>query len=106
MIMFDIVKYTLIGLFSYLLYVILDIVLPPFNFPKNIPTIPFYVSFLGAYTNLDQRDIYNLYLREKLEKYGAVKIYFASRWNILITRPEYLLEMFRNEDVYSKRETT
>lgn len=103
MIMFDIVKYTLIGLFSYLLYVILDIVLPPFNFPKNIPTIPFYVSFLGAYTNLDQRDIYNLYLREKLEKYGAVKIYFASRWNILITRPEYLLEMFRNEDVYSKR---
>lgn len=101
--MFYIIKYFLIGIFTYLLYLILDIVFPPFNFPKNIPTIPFYVAFLGAYTNMDQKDIYNIYLREKLEKYGAVKIFFASRWNILITRPEYLLEMFRNEDVYTKQ---
>ncbi|EMG48581.1 DIT2 Cytochrome P450-DIT2 [Candida maltosa Xu316] len=100
--MFSIIKYTFIGVITYLFYLILEIIFPPFNFPKNIPTIPFYVSFLGAYTNLDQADIYNLYIREKLEKYGAVKIYFASRWNILITKPEYLLEMFKNEDVFAK----
>ena len=60
------------------------------------------MSFLGACTNLDQEDIYKLYLREKLEKYGAVKMYFASRWNILITKPDFLLEMFKNEDVFAK----
>lgn len=100
--MFQLLKYIFIGGFTYLLYLILEIVFPPFNFPRNIPTIPFYVSFLGACTNLDQEDIYKLYLREKLEKYGAVKMYFASRWNILITKPDFLLEMFKNEDVFAK----
>ncbi|KAG7662654.1 DIT2 [[Candida] subhashii] len=99
---FQIIKYSIIAIFTYIVYTILEIVIPPFNFPRNIPTIPFYVSFLGAYTNLDQKQIYNIYLREKLEKYGAVKIYFASRWNILVSKPEYLITIFKNEDVYAK----
>ncbi|KAI3405914.2 DIT2 [Candida oxycetoniae] len=74
------------------------IVVPPFSFPRNIPTIPFYVSFLG----LDQLQLYEKYLREKLEKYGAVKIYFASRWNILVSKPEYLVHIFKNEDIFAK----
>ncbi|KAK6459979.1 Dit2 protein [Scheffersomyces coipomensis] len=88
-----------IGVF---VYVISTIIIPPFEFPTNIPTIPFYVSFLGTYTNMDQEEIYNKYLRAKLEKYGAVKIYFASRWNILVTKPEYLQEVFKYEDIYAK----
>lgn len=92
----------LIGAFTYVGYSIVKIVLPPANFPTNIPTIPFYVSFLGTYTRLDQEQIFNLHLREKLEKFGAVKIYFAGRWNILVTKPEYLVEVFKNELVYTK----
>ncbi|KAK6205099.1 Dit2 protein [Scheffersomyces amazonensis] len=83
-------------------YKILCIIFPPFNFPKNIPTIPFYVSFLGLITSFDQEDIYKIYLKEKMEKHGAVKIYFASRWNILVSKPEYLLEIFKSEDIYAK----
>jgi cytochrome P450 len=89
----------LLGVFC---YVIFSVILPPRNFPKNIPTIPFYVSFLGFFTRLDQRGIYELYLREKLESNGAVKIYFASRWNILVSRPKYLVEIFRKESIYAK----
>lgn len=85
-----------------LVYKILKIVLPPWNFPRNIPTIPFYVSFLGLFTNLDQKEVYDLYLREKMEKYGAVKIYFASRWNILVTKPELLDEVLKDEDTFAK----
>lgn len=85
-----------------ILFTIRSIILPPNNFPANIPTIPFYVSFLGIFTQLDQREIYDLYLRKDLEKYGAVKIYFASRWNILVIDPDYLLELFRKERVYAK----
>lgn len=81
---------------------VISAVFPPRKFPRNIPTIPFYVSFLSLYTDLDQKQIYEKYLKEKLEKYGAVKIYFASRWNILVTRPEYLQQMFKEEDVFAK----
>ncbi|KAI5954369.1 DIT2 [Candida jiufengensis] len=87
---------------AYVLFKILEVVLPPWNFPRNIPTIPFYVSFLSSFGKYDQIDIFNLYLREKLEKYGAVKIYFASRWNILVSRPELLVEIFKNDGVFAK----
>ncbi|ONH66715.1 Cytochrome P450-DIT2 [Cyberlindnera fabianii] len=95
----SLIGYTLVGV---LLYAVLSVVFPPLNFPHNIPTIPFYVSFLGTYTKMDQRDIYERYLRTKLEKYGAVKIYFANRWNILVVKPEYLNQMFKEEDVFAK----
>ncbi|KAI5968301.1 DIT2 [Candida margitis] len=100
--LYELVKSVTALVVGFAIYSILEVVFPPFNFPRNIPTIPFYVSFISSWTNLDQKDIYNKYLREKLEKYGAVKIYFASRWNILVTRPEYLVEVFKNEDIYAK----
>lgn len=78
------------------------VVWPPKNFPTNIPTIPFYVTFIGAVTNWDQEKIYNVYYREKLEKYGAVKVYFASKWNVLVTRPEYLVQILRCNDIFEK----
>lgn len=102
MVMFEFIKVVAASLLGFGLYLLLEIVFPPLCFPRSIPTIPFYVSFLSSWTNLDQRDIYNTYLREKLEKYGAVKIYFASRWNILVTRPEYLIQVFKHEDIYAK----
>lgn len=95
-------NYVALIIFVTLVWFSKTIVIPPWNFPKNIPTIPFYVSFLGAYTKLDQTQIYDIYLREKLEKYGAAKIYFASRWNILVTRHNYLQQIFNDEDVFTK----
>lgn len=74
----------------------------PSNMPKNIPSVPFYISLLGLWTDMGQDEIYDRWLRQPLEKYGAVKIWFAGRWNVLVTRPDYVSEMFRNEDVYAK----
>lgn len=91
-----------ISVVFYILYLILGIIFPPWNFPKNIPTIPFYVSFLTTIFDMDQIDLFERYIREPMDKYGAVKIYFASRWNILISKPEYLSEIFRDEDTFSK----
>lgn len=51
---------------------------------------------------MDQREIYEKCLRDKLEKYGAVKIYFANRWNILVSKPELLQQMFRDENTFAK----
>ena len=74
----------------------------PSNMPKNIPRVPIYVSLLGLWSDMGQDEIYARWLAKPLEDYGAVKIWFAGRWNVLTTRPEYLTDMFRNEDIYAK----
>lgn len=79
-----------------------SLVHPPKNFPRNIPVIPFYVSFITLFKKVDQEWIYHNYLQEPLNKHGAVIIYFGSRWNILLQRPEYLSEMFKDISIYEK----
>ena len=74
----------------------------PWDMPRNIPSVPIYVSLIGLWSNMGQDEIYQRWLRAPLEKHGAVKIFFAGRWNVLVTRPEYLTDMFRREDVYAK----
>lgn len=74
----------------------------PSNFPKNIPAVPIHLSLIGLWSDMGQDEIYDRWLRQPLEKYGAVKIWFAGRWNILMTRPEYLSDMLKREDVFAK----
>ncbi|CCD22582.1 putative cytochrome P450 NDAI_0A04250 [Naumovozyma dairenensis CBS 421] len=100
-------KMTLIKLFliiflSLLGLLIFKVVVPPLDFPQNIPTIPFYVIFLPSIFDIDQTQLYNIYIRKSMEKYGAVKIFFGSRWNILVSRPEYLAQMFKDENTFAK----
>lgn len=75
---------------------------PPRGFPKNIPTIPFYYALLPLFRDCDQAELYRQYLKEPLEKYGAVKIFFGGRWNILVRKPSYIAEVFKHEDIYAK----
>ncbi|CCH58047.1 hypothetical protein TBLA_0A02480 [Henningerozyma blattae CBS 6284] len=85
-----------------LVYLAYKVVFPPLNFPRNIPTIPFYVNFLPILFGIDQLDVFRLYLAEPLERYGAVKIFFGSRWNILVSKPEYLSQLFKDENTFAK----
>ncbi|PLB42266.1 cytochrome P450 monooxygenase xanG [Aspergillus candidus] len=73
----------------------------PWNLP-NLPRIPFYVSIIGLWSSMGQDEIYERWLRKPLESHGAVLIWFAGRWSILVTKPEWLTDMFRNEDLYAK----
>ncbi|ERF73021.1 hypothetical protein EPUS_07115 [Endocarpon pusillum Z07020] len=88
-----------VGALAILLYRLLRI---PSNLPKNIPAVPIYISLLGLWSDMGQDEIYDRWLRQPLEKYGAVKIWFAGRWNLLVTRPEYLSDMLKHEDVFAK----
>ena len=74
----------------------------PSSMPQNIPTVPIYISLLGLWSDMGQDEIYDCWLREPLERHGAVKIWFAGRWNVLATRSSFLIDMFRHEDVYAK----
>ncbi|KAJ5681380.1 Cytochrome monooxygenase xanG [Penicillium maclennaniae] len=74
----------------------------PSDLPKNIPIVPIYISLLGLWSDMGQDAIFDRWLRTPLEKHGAVRIWFAGRWNVLATRPQFLVDMFRHEDVYAK----
>ena len=76
--------------------------LPPSDFPKNIPTVPFYVTLIPLFKDVDQAELYRKHLEAPLLQYGAVKIFFGSRWNILIQRPTFVAEVFKHEDIYAK----
>lgn len=95
---------TLIGLAVFCLFFLCihRLLNPPRSFPRNIPTIPIYVSFLGFFTKLDQTEIYNQYLKPTLEKHGAACYFFGARWNILVQRPSLLSEILKNEDAFAK----
>ncbi|KAI9891478.1 MAG: cytochrome P450-dit2 [Vezdaea aestivalis] len=82
--------------------VLYALVHPPRNFPRELPEVPFHVSLLPLFRAVDQADMYKQYLEKPLADFGAIKIYFGARWNILITRPEYVAEMFKDEDIYAK----
>lgn len=89
---------TFFGVVSFFIYLFT----PPSNFPKNIPTIPFYYALLPLFRDVDQAELYRQYMKEPLEKYGAVKLFFGGQWNILVRKPAYIAEVFKYEDIYAK----
>ncbi|KAJ9660034.1 hypothetical protein H2201_007075 [Coniosporium apollinis] len=74
----------------------------PWDMPRELPRIPIYVSLIGLWSNMGQDETYARWLKDPLEKKGAVIIWFAGRWSVLVTRPKYLTDMFKNEDLYAK----
>lgn len=74
----------------------------PSNLPRNLPKIPVYVSLLGLWSDLGQDEVYDRWLRKHLEQHGAVRFWFAGRWSILVIKPQYLTDIFRNENLYAK----
>ncbi|KAL6707578.1 cytochrome P450-dit2 [Coniothyrium glycines] len=76
--------------------------MPPRNFPENIPTIPFYYGLLPLFKDVDQAELYKQYLKKPLAEHGAVKMFFGGQWNILVTKPAYVAEIFKHEDTYAK----
>lgn len=77
-------------------------ILPPSHFPKNIPTIPFYYTLIPLFKDVDQEALWHKYLKRPLTEHGAVKIYFGGAWNVLITKPEYINQVFKQDDVFPK----
>jgi cytochrome P450 len=75
---------------------------PGSNLPKNIPTIPFYYALLPLFKDVDQAELYRQYMKEPLEKHGAVKLFFGGQWNVLVRKPQYIAEVFKHEDIYAK----
>ncbi|KAK4236358.1 Pyoverdine/dityrosine biosynthesis protein-domain-containing protein [Achaetomium macrosporum] len=75
--------------------------LPP-KYPTNIPPVPFWVALIPFFKGVDQSDIFRQYIEQPLRKHGAVKLFFGAQWNILVHKPSYVAEIFKDEDLYQK----
>lgn len=92
---------TLLGGLTILAVSLCWILLPP-RYPRHIPAVPFYVTLLPLFFDVDQEETYRRYIQKPLQKHGLVKIFFGGQWNLIVQRPSYLAEMFKNEEVYQK----
>jgi unspecific monooxygenase len=82
---------------------------PPRLLAPGLPVIPIWVSFLPLFRiwlrlpPLGQDEVYARYIASKMERHGAVIIYFGSRWNVLLGCPGGMKQLFSNEkDLFNK----
>jgi unspecific monooxygenase len=75
--------------------------LPP-KYPIGIPAVPFWVTLIPFFRDVDQEDTYRKYVEKPLIAHGAIKIFFAARWNIVVQKPSFVAEVFKNEEVFQK----
>ena len=70
----------------------------PRNFPRNIPVVPLWLQVWDVLRGASKSDVYNRRIRGPIEKYGAVALWHEGNWTILVTKPEYLIKIFKNSE--------
>ncbi|PVH88082.1 putative sporulation-specific N-formyltyrosine oxidase Dit2 [Cadophora sp. DSE1049] len=68
----------------------------------GIPTIPLYTNIISLLRGETRNDFYERNLKSHLQGSGVVRTWLAGHWSLLITQPELLVEIFKNEQIYSK----
>ena len=84
-----------------LIILLLFVLIPPRN-PREIPSVPFWVTLLPILFDIDQQQIFEQYIATPLYKHGAIKVFFGGQWNIIVERPEYISEVLKREQIYNK----
>ena len=74
----------------------------PYDLPPSIPTIPFYVSLFDLARGIGRTRFYDCRLRQLMEDNGAVNVWIHGRWSILVARPHFLINVFRNQQTIAK----
>ena len=87
---------------AFLLVSVFYLFLLPPKYPQGIPAVPLWVSMIHFFKDADQCEIYDKYIKEPSRTHGAVKLFFAARWNVVVHRPRYLSEIFKHGGIYEK----
>ena len=74
----------------------------PYYLPRNIPTIPLWVTLYDAWRGIPRAKFYDIRVRKHMETYGAVNLWHLGRWTVLVTKPELVSQIFRHNDTFVK----
>ncbi|RAL12434.1 cytochrome P450 [Aspergillus homomorphus CBS 101889] len=69
---------------------------------QGLPSIPFVATVYDAYRGVSEIRFHNTRLRPVLEAHGAVNLWNSGQWTVLVTRPEYVVRILRNERMVAK----
>ncbi|KAI9320352.1 cytochrome P450 [Zopfochytrium polystomum] len=77
------------------------VVLPPRNFPRDVPVVPFWVSMLPFLRKkgrplFGQDELYKRFIRPRMDEKGIVTMWFGGRWNLIVGHPRYARALFLN----------
>ncbi|RDW67356.1 cytochrome P450 [Aspergillus mulundensis] len=94
----------LIAAFVVLLAVLVSrCILPPSASTRGpIPAVPFWMSLYDACRGVNRLRFFETRVQPLIKQHGAVYVWSSGHWSVVITKPEYLLHMFRNESIVSK----
>ncbi|KAL7932157.1 P450 family sporulation-specific N-formyltyrosine oxidase Dit2 [Trichoderma chlorosporum] len=70
----------------------------PNHFPRNIPRLPIWVQVYDRVRRVSRIDFYNSRIRPLIEKRGAVAFWNEGQWAIMVTKSEYVVQIFKNAD--------
>ncbi|KAL4962990.1 cytochrome P450 [Aspergillus stella-maris] len=75
----------------------------PSTIPFNIPRTPVWVNFYAWYHDLSVPELYDAFYRKPMETHGAIAVWFTGKWCISTSKPEYVVDIFRNDDTWPKK---
>ncbi|CAG8904111.1 unnamed protein product [Penicillium egyptiacum] len=90
-----------VSVFIALVILFIFLLTPP-RYPRQIPSVPFWITLLPLFFEIDQQQIFSQYIAGPLYKHGAIKIFFGGQWNVIVQRPTYISEVFKKEHIYNK----
>ncbi|OAQ64950.2 cytochrome P450 [Pochonia chlamydosporia 170] len=70
----------------------------PKSFPRNIPVAALWPQIYDTIRGLSRVDSYNRRIRPLIEKHGAVAFWRHGQWTVLVTKPAYLVQIFKKTD--------
>ncbi|RAH84241.1 cytochrome P450 [Aspergillus japonicus CBS 114.51] len=73
------------------------------NLPApDFPAIPPWQTLYDIVAGLSRAESYDRRIRPIIEKHGAVNLWHAGRWVVLVARPELVTQVFRNDEIFIK----
>lgn len=70
----------------------------PRGIPRGIPVIPLWLNAYDVLRGVSRAEFYDTRIRRPIEKYGAVVLWHEVEWTVVVSKPEYLVKLFKNSD--------
>ncbi|KAJ1977306.1 hypothetical protein H4R35_002353 [Dimargaris xerosporica] len=69
---------------------------------RQIPHVPIHHTLLSAIRGESHAHFYQYHIKQRLEKYGMVRVYFTGRWLVYVSDPQYIYDFFYNPDTFDR----